>query len=254
MGKVAPPALSNKTLQQRLLTGASIKGGARGSLTRCAGKLGALNAKLNAPGGSTDQEILAIKNELKREVRLFQIEMHKIMIMIQCAEKELQDVTSQEQQMSKAVEQKQRDIQDLRNQAAKVAKSRKCWQEYEALAKLARQRSPRRILQAKMDKANADLEKTRKKLYETAAESKVREKQFHLLIQVMTDLRRSLGETIEIPPPPKEEKDEDEGEAEQGGEKNPAAKQASKKTDAGGVKPMETEEDEGDDEDLYGGL
>lgn len=241
---MAPPPLSNKTLQHRLLTGASIKGGTRGSLTRCAAKLGALHAKLNAPGGSTDQEILAIKNELKREVRLFQIEMHKMMIMIQSAEKELQDATLQESNMAKIVEEKRQETQRLRKQAATVAKSRKCWLEYEALAKLARQRSPRRILQAKMDKANADLEETRKKLYETASESKIREKQFHLLIQVMTDLRRSLGEAVEIPPPPKEEME--------GEEKKPAAT-----ADTGGAKAMETEEDDDDgsnDEALYGGL
>ena len=243
---MAPPPLSNKTLQHRLLTGASIKGGTRGSLTRCAAKLGALHAKLNAPGGSTDQEILAIKNELKREVRLFQIEMHKMMIMIQSAEKELQDATLQESKMAKIVEEKRQEIQELRKQAATVAKSRKCWLEYEALAKLARKRSPRRILQAKMDKAHADLEETRKKLYETASESKIREKQFHLLIQVMTDLRRSLGEAVEIPPPPKEEKEEGESKA---------AKEEST-ADTGGVKAMETEEDDDDsnDEALYGGL
>lgn len=252
MVKFTPPSLSNKTLQQRLLTGASIKGGARGSLTRCAAKLGSLNAKLASTGGSsTDEEILAIKDELKREVRLFQIEMHKTMIMIQSAEKELQDVTAAEQQMAASVEQKQQAVQELRNQAASVAKTRKCWKEYEALAKLARQRSPRRILQAKMDKANADLETTKKKLYETAAESKVREKQFHLLIQVMTDLRRSLGEAIEIPPPPKKKDDDDDEEEDK--KKKPAAQQTGKEVDKGGVVQMETEDDD-DEGDLYDGL
>lgn len=252
MGKmVPPPPLSNETLQHRLLTGASIKGGARGSLTRCAAKLGSLQAKLNAPGGSTDQEILSIKNELKREVRLFQIEMHKLMLMIQSAEQELQEATKQEKTMAQLVENKRKETQELRRQAATLAKSRKCWMEYEALAKLARQRSPRRILQAKMDQANADLEATRKKLYETAAESKIREKQFHLLIQVMTDLRRSLGEPIEIPPQPKKKID--------GEEKKPAAKQE-QAADTGDTKPMEIEEEEGNDDDdgndeaLYGGL
>ena len=253
MGKMVPPPLSNETLQHRLLTGASIKGGARGSLTRCAAKLGSLHAKLNSPGagGRTDQEaVLAIKSELKREIRLFQIEMHKIMIMIQSTEKELQDTTTQEEELAKMVEEKHRETLELRKQAVSVAKSRKCWMEYEALAKLARQRSPRRILQAKMDKANAELEATRKKLYETAAESKIREKQFHLLIQVMTDLRRSLGEPIEIPPQPKEEKDDED--------KKPTAKQG-QDTEAEGTKAMEIDQDEdnddGDDgEALYGGL
>lgn len=259
MGKVAAPSLSNETIQSRLVTGASSKGGARGSLTRCATKLGLLHAKLNAPGGSTDQEIQAVKEELKREVRLFQVEMRKWMIMIQSAEKELQDVTTQEQQMASAVEEKQKEIQELRNQAAKVARTRICWQEYETLAKLARQRSPRRVLQAKMEKANADLEKTKRQLYETAAESKVREKQFHLLIQCMLDLKRSLGEAVEIPPMKKKEEEteeddgkEDEAEAEAEDAKPEAAK-VENPDDDGGVQPMETQEEE-DDDDLYGGL
>lgn len=253
MVKEAPPPLTNETLQQRLLTGTGIKGGSRGSLTRCAAKIGALNAKLNAPGGSTDEEILAIKNELKREVRLFQIEMHKIMIAIQSADKELQTITLHEQKMEQAVARKHKEVSELRQQAAQEAKTRKCWQEYEALAKLARQRSPRRILQAKMDKMNKDLEATKKKLYETAAESKVREKQFHLLIQVMVDLKRSMGETIELPPPPKD------GEGESAANEDVGEKQAAVEskeedtTESGGEKTMEVEE-EGEEnvEDLYG--
>lgn len=253
MAKVTAPALSNETIQRRLLTGASSKGGARGSLTRVATKLGHLHAKLNARGGSTDQEIQAVKDELKREVRLFQVEMRKWMIMIQSAEKELQDVTSQEQEMAAAVEEKQKEIQELRDQAAKVARTRICWQEYETLAKLARQRSPRRVLQVKMEKANADLEKTKRQLYETAAESKVREKQFHLLIQCMLDLKRSLGEAVEIPPMKKKEEEPEEGEEEAEGEDaKPEAAKAKRPADTGGVQPMDTQEE--DEDDLYGGL
>jgi len=255
MGKVTPPPLTNETLNQRLLTGNATKGGARGSLTRCATKLGALNTKLNAPGGSTDLEIQTIKEDIKREVRLFQVEMHKWMIMIQAAEKELKDVTAQEQQMADAVEQKQRDIQELRNQATKVARTRKCWTEYETLAKLARQRSPCRVLRAKMDKANADLEKTKNQLYHTAAESKVREKQFHLLIQCMLDLKRSLGEAVEIPPKKKEgEDEEEEEEKEEAGQKPTAVQKEVKQDIEAAVQPTETEDNDEDDEDLYGGL
>jgi Tho complex subunit 7 len=268
MGKVAAPALSNDTIQKRLLTGASTKGGARGSLTRCVAKLGSLHARLNTPGGSTDQEIQAIKEELKREVRLFQVEMRKWVIMIQSAQQELRDATAQERAMATAVEAKQNEIQDLRDQAVKVARTRICWQEYETLAKLARQRSPRRVLQAKMEKANADLEKTKRQLYETAAESKVREKQFHLLIQCMLDLKRSLGEAVEIPPMKKKEEETEEtaddtkGEVVEEAEANQADETADKTDDNGDVQPMDTqeeeeeaaEEEEGDDDDLYGGL
>lgn len=258
MSKVAAPALSNDTIQRRLLTGASSKNGGRGSLTRLASKFGALH-------GKSDPEIQAAKDDLKREVRLFQVEMRKWMIMIQSAEKELQDATTKEQTMAAAVEAKQKDIQELRNQAAKVARTRICWQEYETLAKLARQRSPRRVLQAKMVKANADLEKTKRQLYETAAESKVREKQFHLLIQCMLDLKRSLGEAVEIAPMKKKEKETEEesgndGNAETGGSDSKAEVAAEKPVDTGGVQSMETQEEEEeeveeeDDDDLYGGL
>lgn len=213
--KDSPPLLTNETIQQRLLTGASSKGGARGSLTRCATKLGALHAKLSAPGGSTDQEIQVIKEELQREVKLFQVELRKSMMMIRSGQSEFKQAQQQEQEMAQQVAKKQAQIQELRQQAAKVARTRLCWQEYETLAKLARQRPPRRVLQAKMKKADADLETTSKQLYETAAESKVREKQFHLLIQCMLDLKRSLGEVVEIPPPPKEKQAEKEEEEQQ---------------------------------------
>jgi hypothetical protein len=171
--------------------------------------------------------------------------------MIQSAEKELKDVTDKEEAIAKEVEAKQQEIQDLRAQAVQVARTRKCWQEYETLAKLARQRSPRRILQAKMEKANADVENTKKQLYKISAESKIREKQFHLLIQCMLDLKRSLGESIEIPPQKKEEtekEDEDDEKEEEIGKEQAVAKDDD---DGGGAQPMETEEDV---DDLYGGL
>lgn len=245
MGKVTPPTLNNETVQQRLLTGASIKGGARGSLTRCATKFGLLTAKLKTSEKENNAEVEAIKEELKREVKLFRIEMHKWIVMVQSAEKELQQSFSWEQKIAANVEKKQQEIQELRAQAAKVARTRKNWQEYETLAKLARQRSPRRVLQAKMEKVNSDLEKTKKQLYETAAESKVREKQFHLLIQCMLDLKRSLGEAIEIPPEKKIEAEEEEEEEEEKEGKN---NDKIEKED--GIEPMETE----DADDLYGGL
>jgi chromosome segregation ATPase len=268
---MAPPPLSNETLHQRLLTGASTKGGSRGSLTRCAAKLGALHAKLSTPGGSTstDLEIQQVKEELKREARLFQVEMRKWMIMIQSAEKELSNVKAQEQAIAARVQEKEREIQELRNEAASMARTKICWQEYETLAKLARQRPPRRVLQVKMVEADADLDKTRKQLYETAAESKVREKQFHLLIHCMLDLKRSLGETIEIPPPPTTEKlsepatssefntaatkeeGADDGEIEREQDvKAGANKEAKTAESKSTVQPMEME----DEDDLYGGL
>jgi Tho complex subunit 7 len=260
------PALSNETLQERLLTGTSTKGGSRGSLTRCAAKLGALHAKLSTPGGSSDLEIQRVKEELKREVRLFQVEMRKWMIMVQSAEKELQNVRVQEAMIASRVQQKQREIQGLRSEAAKMARTRISWQEYETLAKLARQRPPRRVLQVKMVEAEADLEKTRKQLYEIAAESTVREKQFHLLIHCMLDLKRSLGESIEIPPPPttdkpsaiSNEKNEavtkeegaNDGEMEQEQESKAVTDEAKAAETMSKVLPMEME----DEDELYGGL
>ena len=248
MGKIDPPPLTNETIQQRLITGASSKGGARGSLTRCATKYGILSARIRS-GGASEEDIQSLRDELKREVKLFQVEMHKWFTMIQSAEKELKDITAKEEAIAKEVEEKQQEIQELRAQAVQVARTRKCWQEYETLAKLARQRSPRRVLQAKMEKANADVEKTKKQLYKISSESKIREKQFHLLIQCMLDLKRSLGESIEIPPQKKEEteKEEEDDEKEEEVEKE----QSVAKDDDGDAQPMETEEDE---DDLYGGL
>lgn len=261
------PALSNETVQERLTTGVGSKGGTRGSLTRCATKFGALCAKLQQQqqAGAADADpdpessIDALKDELKREVRLFQVEMKKWLIMIQSSQKELIDAKQQEEQSAKLVQEKQEQIQQLRTKAAKVARTRKCWQEYETLAKLARQRSPRRVLQSKMEKMNSDLVKTKKQLYETAAESKVREKQFHLLIQCMLDLKRSLGEVVEIPPMKKEtdeEEDDEDDDAEEKEANEKDATESEKKIQAkDDVEPMETEKvEEEDDDGLYGGL
>ncbi|CAB9515638.1 expressed unknown protein [Seminavis robusta] len=253
-----PPPLSHETIQKRLLTGCSSKGGARGSLTRCAAKLGALHAKLSAQGGSTDQEILTVKDDLKREIRLFQVEMRKMIVMIQSAETELSHVQEQYGVCTTLVTRKQTELQQLRQQATKVARTRSCWQEYETLAKLARQRSPRRVLKAKLEKSNADLQKTKKQLYETAAESKVREKQFHLLIQCMLDLKRSLGETVEIPPPPKEEETakkeeptkQEDAKKEEEEEATPKKNEEATKKAGSDTQPMQVEEED----DLYGGL
>ena len=78
----------------------------------------------------------------------------------------------------------------------------------------------------------------------------------HSLIQCMLDLKRSLGEAVEITPMKKKEEEGDGESRTNDGTTEDAKPQATteKAVEPDGAQPMDTQEEDENDDDLYGGL
>jgi len=189
---------SSESLHQRLSARLGNKGGARGSLTRCAGRLGSLQTALQNESGEDRSEAIAqAKAELTREIQLMQIEMTKTVLMIQCNQLELQQTQTN---IAPLIEEERQVVEKLRSELSQASASQTCQQEYETLAKLASSRHPtsRRALQQQMNDIEQELESTNRDLETATSQVHVREAQFQMLLQCMLDLKQSLNESLEL--------------------------------------------------------
>ena len=196
---LAPPPITPDVLQFRITTGNMGKfGGQRGSLTRCAQKLGALQQaqQRSDDDETTTTSVATAKQDLAKELQLFELEMTKLIMQQQQRDRQVQ-------LNAKALEQQEAEITELQEKVSESAKrarhvmsQRNAMAEYEALAKLILEQHP--ATQDQLKQQIADVEKQSLQLdaqLKTVAETKkVRTAQFSLLIQYMNDLKRSLKE------------------------------------------------------------
>ena len=209
------PVLDNDTLQQRLSQGVAI-GGNKGSLTRCADKYRQFAAEiLNAPSKETDSSQPAVsdgvgtsdggttqvskaeavktsKQRLKRELRLYNVEFQKAALSLRAT---LNDVRSTRAATAELVT-KSTDLENrskvLLAELPTAKRARRNKEEHEALAKMANARPSRRVLTEKLSTLEAEKKAAVAESDRVAEETAVREKQFHLLLQSMLDLKRAL--------------------------------------------------------------
>jgi hypothetical protein len=179
-------------LQQRLTAGLGIKGGSRGSLTRCVGRLGL------AAAAEEDSSAAAVQ-ALAREIQMAHVELTKLALMATRQRQELAALPaadSLDEEMAAA----RTHVQELRRTVGQVTRTLASQREYEALAKLAaiRHPTPRCVLQENMTRVQADYEATLAEAATLEAQLAVREKQFASLIQCMTDLKQSLTEPLAV--------------------------------------------------------
>jgi hypothetical protein len=199
----APP-LSNETIQERLETGAH---GSRASLTKCATRYRTFLETIHADEADADA-IEQSKQELEQELKLYQVEVHKMSLSLETAQRELTQLESAGRETSTLIQEKQEQLVALRS---KQSRSKQVWgfkEEYEALAKMGNHRPSRAILEKRLLLTEKQMQMTIAAEQATKTQVEVREKQFQLLMQCMLDLKASVNEESSNQD---DEEEEDEG-------------------------------------------
>ena len=193
-----PPPLVPETLQYRLETGNIAKqGGQKGSLTRCAQKLGIFQHQLLGTATPDAQEIESSKQDLMRDLELCQLELYKLLLLQRNLERQVQRNEQAQQEREQAIEQWTQELQSSQSAARQAQWTQSCFLEYEALATMIQEHHPQssRILQEQLSDVEKQMVELKQEESVTDHMIRVREGQFHLLIQYMLDLKRSLNDT-----------------------------------------------------------
>uniref|UniRef100_A0A7S3L2D8 Uncharacterized protein n=1 Tax=Amphora coffeiformis TaxID=265554 RepID=A0A7S3L2D8_9STRA len=185
------------SIQQRLSAGLAIKGGGRGSLTRCVGRLGQLIVAQQQQQQETSDD--ATRQALAREIQAVYVELTKLALLAKRQRAELEGLPA-EDSLDAAVRDAQGTVQELRSTHQHAKQTVACQREYEALAKVAATRypTPRRVSQAQMDVVDKATRAAQDESTQLDAQRQVREKQFAALMQCMADLKQSLTEPLHV--------------------------------------------------------
>lgn len=183
--------LTSKILHHRLLIGLGNKGGAKGSLTKCVGRIGAV---LRNPDDLTAKEAAV------RELQHQQLELLKLFWMVQRNQVELEALRSSVNITKDQASEESIVVQDKRKELRKQLTVTACEREYEALAKVAATRHPtsRRALQQQLDRVSEQQRETEDAVKRTQKEVTIRQSQFQLLMQCVFDLKQSLQEPLDV--------------------------------------------------------
>lgn len=229
---ITPTVITNEILQTRLLAGLGIKGGARGSLTRCVARLGDVQ---HAAAESQEEAADALQRELEHQ----QIEMTKLLLTLQRNQMELRVVQKETEACRKQAESERTVVEEKRTELQQQLEVTACEREYDALAKLCANRHPtsRRVLQQQLGAVTKQCQQTKVELQTSKAQVQVRQAQFQLLMQCILDLKQSLTEPLDVKI---DEKDADESEEEEG-----------QANESENMDVETTEQQKNEDEDLY---
>jgi chromosome segregation ATPase len=220
----APP-LDNAVLRQRLLQGVGAGTAARGSLSKCALKYRDFVARYQDAAGDADA-VESTKQDLVRELNLYQVEMTKVGLSVQAANADAAQIDKEREAVAAQIAAAQKDIDALRKAHPEAKQVRRNLEEYEALAKMANTRPSRLTLERKKAKIDAELKEVEESVQTNREEKALREKQFHLFMQSLFDLKESLAEDVEK----KEEAEQGEDDDDDSDDDD----------DEGEVKPMDT--------------
>ena len=190
------PLITTETLQYRLDTQNFGKSsGQRSSLTRCAQKYGDFRAQVSST--TPDREVIAkSKNELVREVELFDIETTKLILWQQNLERQAIQNKAIDEERKRKIESMKDQVRESTAEATRSLEQRNCLSEYESLAKLINKNHP--MPSTELEKQIGEIRNEISSLEEASEKKdeiiKVREAQYQLLIQYMMDLKQSLEE------------------------------------------------------------
>lgn len=184
-----------------MAAGLSLRGGSRGSLTRCLGRL--------AAAAAADTNDANARAALRRELQSTRVELTKLALQVQRQRAEYQQLlvlcrdndTNNTNNDNDAVAKARGAVQALRLRHQDAIATKACKAEYEALAKICATRYPvpRRMLQQSMQTAAAQKELETHESHTLTAHTRVREKQFASLMQGLADLKQSLvAESLEL--------------------------------------------------------
>lgn len=193
------PLITTETLQYRLDTQNFGKsGGQRSSLTRCAQKYGTFRALLSSE--TPDAEIIEkSKNDLVREVELFDLEITKLILFQHNLERQAKRNDVIEAERKRKIEAVQQQVHESRALAKRSLEQYNCLSEYESLGKVVNDNHP--TPSTELRKEIDEIRKEISNLEDGSAKKdeiiKVRESQYQLLLQYMVDLKHSLKEDDE---------------------------------------------------------
>lgn len=192
-----PPPLVPETLQYRLETGTIAKqGGQRGSLTRCAQKLGIFQTQLLASSPDAEQ-IESSKQDLLQDLELCQLELYKLILLQRNLDAQVRWNINAEQDRQTEIDTWSQAVQSSQTEAQQAQWTKSCFLEYEALATMIQDHHPQssRVLTEQLTEMDHQIAELKHEESITQHMVKVRESQFHLFIQYMLDLKRSLNDT-----------------------------------------------------------
>jgi hypothetical protein len=191
-----PPPIGTDILQFRLDTGNMGKlGGQRASLTKCAQALG-ICIKATSAVGNDRSALQTSKQELKRELHLFELEMTKLLLLQQQREKQVQVNAKILKEREVKITHLQQTVQESSKQAHHALSQQHARQEYDAIAKLILEQHPisQQNLMQKIGDIKQQSQQVDVELSKTNKAMQLRGAQFQLLFQYMNDLKRSLQE------------------------------------------------------------
>jgi THO complex subunit 7 len=192
--------LDNKTLTQRLLTkeGQSLGVSARGSLSKCALKLAefkkSIEEAMKYPDKETSTKVQKIGNDLIREIQLHDLEMKKMALGAEAAKAEMNYYETIGEETQTSITKVKGDIEKLKTKLEHEMKVRKNRLEYEALAKMASDRESSKITKRKLAKEREDITNIGEESRKIQKRLDVKGRQFHLLMQSLSDLKRGTDE------------------------------------------------------------
>lgn len=207
----APPTLDQAILRQRLLQGVGAGNAVRGSLSKCAIKYREfLSMYFSAEGADA---VETAKQDLVRDVDLYQVDMRKIVLSLMAIEEDTRSVETDIGATEDQIDSVRKEIEGLRREHPEAKQIRRNLEEYEALAKMAGTRPSRRLLEKRTAEVNSELQKFESSILKNNERKSLREKQFLSFMRAMLDLKESVDEDAEMEEcNEKEDGEEDEGE------------------------------------------
>ena len=191
--------METSTLQYRLVTGNIAKqGGQRGSLTRCAQKLGIFQRNL-ATKQPDPERIHTSKQDLMHDIELFKVELLKLILLQKNLNAQVVVNQNMIEDCQAEIDESLQEVMAGQSEANQALKTKRCFEEYEAVAKVTNELHPRTTWELEQQ-LGAVLEQIEVLKKEDAAVDHVltvREGQFQLLIQYITDLKRSFNDVDE---------------------------------------------------------
>ena len=207
----SPPALDQTTLRQRLVQGVGAGNAVRGSLSKCANKYREFLSVYRSGEGADAVE--SAKQDLVRDINLYQVDMKKIVLSLLAMEDDTRTVVTKIADTEDQIERVRKEIEELRSEHPEAKQVRRNLEEYEALAKMAGTRPSRRLLEERTAEVNAELQLFEASILKNKEHKSLREKQFQLFMCSLFDLKESLDEDAEMEERnEKEDGEEDEGE------------------------------------------
>lgn len=208
---IPAPGLDHGILRQRLIQGIGAGNAARGSLSKCSIKYRDFLAVYLA--GENADEVEKAKQDLVRDVGMYQVDMKKFTLSLLAATDDIRGVETQISDIESRIESVQADIEALRTVHPQAKQVRRNLEEYEALAKMACTRPSRRVSEERAAKVKSELEQFEASILKSNEDKSIREKQFHLFMQSMFDLKESFEDESEtMDDYEKQDEEEDEGE------------------------------------------